>query len=724
MTTIKTFGTALLSAAILMGCGQQQDQANSSAKPTAQETAKLSYPVTKQGDVVDEYFGTKVSDPYRWLEDDMSAETASWVKQQNDVTQGYLKQIPYREEIESRLANIMDYEKVSQPFVEGDYTYFYKNDGLQNQSVLYSQASLDAEGEVFLDPNTLSNDGTVSMAGFAVSEDGKYAAYQIQRSGSDWREIHVMEVASKKKLEDVVYWVKFSGISWYKDGFYYSRYDEPKDGDALKGANQYQKVYYHKVGTEQSEDQLVYQDQEHAQRGFSAGTTEDERFLILSGWESTSGNTLMIKDLEKSNSDFVTIIDNFENDHNIVGSDGDDLYIITTLDAPNQRLVKVSAANPSPANWKDVLPQTKNVLRSVSLVGGKIIANYMVDARSQIEQYDLSGKLEREIKLPTIGSAGGFGGKKEDKEVFYTFTSFTFPPTIYRYNIETGESTLFRQPKVDFNPDDYETKQIKYKSKDGTEVPMFITHKKGLKMDGTNPTYLYSYGGFNVSLNPGFAVTRLLFMEMGGVFAMPNIRGGGEYGETWHEAGTKMQKQNVFDDFIAAAEYLHKEKYTSPAYTAIAGGSNGGLLVGATLTQRPDICKVALPAVGVLDMLRYQYFTIGRAWSSDYGTSEDSKEMFEYLYKYSPLHNTKKGTSYPATMVTTADHDDRVVPAHSFKFISALQAANKGDNPVLIRIEEKAGHGAGVPTSKRIQATVDIYAFVFQNMGINPLAGK
>lgn len=693
---------------------------NSGTQEPLEAIAVGPYPETKKADQVDDYFGKQVNDPYRWLEDDNSDETKAWVKAQNALTFKYLDNIPFKSKIKSRLEKLWNYEKVSAPFKEGDNYYFYKNDGLQNQYVLYTQSSLDATPEVFLDPNTFSADGTVSMAGFYVSKDANYAAYQIQRSGSDWREIHVMEIEGKKKLADTIKWVKFSGVSWYKDGFYYSRYDEPKEGDELKGANQFQKVYYHKVGTNQSEDQLVYQDTKNAQRGFSAGVSDDERFMMIYGWESTSGNTLMIKDLEKPNSDFITIIDNFDNDHGIVGTDGDNIYIQTTLDAPNQRLVVVNAANPQVENWKDVLPETDNVLEGVSMAGGKLIAQYMVDARSQVQQYDMAGKMEREIKLPTIGSAGGFGGKKEDKEVFYSFTSFTFPNTIYRYNIETGESTLFRQPKVDFNPADYETKQVKYKSKDGTEVPMFITHKKGLKMDGKNPTYLYGYGGFNISLNPSFSVTRLLFMEMGGVFAMPNIRGGGEYGEKWHEAGTKMEKQNVFDDFIAAAEYLHKEKYTSPDFTAIAGGSNGGLLVGATMTQRPDICKVALPAVGVLDMLRYQYFTIGRAWATDYGTSEDSKEMFDYLYGYSPLHNLKEGTSYPATLVTTADHDDRVVPAHSFKFISELQAKHKGKNPVLIRIEEKAGHGSGVPTSKRIQAAADVYAFVFQNFGVNP----
>jgi prolyl oligopeptidase len=713
MKTNMMIGAALL-AGTLFSC-------NSAKKPEEKKTKiAVEYPETTKSDQTDDYFGTKVADPYRWLEDDNSEETKKWVSLQNGVTDNYLAQIPFRNKIHDRLEKLWNYEKFSAPFKAGERYFFYKNDGLQNQYVIYTQESLDGEAKVFLDPNTLSEDGTVSLGGLQMSDDGKYAAYQINRSGSDWQEIYVMDIETQETLSDSIKWAKFSGIAWQGNGFYYSRFDEPKEGDELKGANEYQKVYFHTVGTTQAEDKLVFEDKSNPKRGFSASTTEDEKYLILAGWESTSGNTLMIKDVANSNSQFKTAIDNFDNDHNIIGNDGSKLYIMTNLDAPNMRLVVADASNPAPGNWKDVIPHKDNVLQSVSMVGGKFIAKYMVDARSKVEQYAMDGMMEKEIELPTVGSAGGFGGKKDSKEVFYSFTSFTFPSTIYKYDIESGESTIFRQPEVDFNPADYETQQIFYNSKDGTKVPMFITHKKGLEMDGQNPTYLYAYGGFNISLTPGFSVTRLAFMEMGGVLAIPNIRGGGEYGEAWHKAGTKMQKQNVFDDFIAAADYLKSNKYTSTEKLAIAGGSNGGLLVGATITQRPDLCQVAFPAVGVLDMLRYQNFTIGRAWATDYGTAEDSQEMFDYLYKYSPVHNVKAGTAYPATMVTTADHDDRVVPAHSFKFISALQAGHKGENPVLIRIESKAGHGAGKPTSKIIDEWTDIWSFAMFNFGENP----
>lgn len=684
----------------------------------------IQYPDTKKGAQTDDYFGTSVADPYRWLEDDQSEETKAWVQGQNKVTQAYLSGLPARPKLEKRLTELWNYTKYSAPFRAGNRYYFYKNDGLQNQSVLYTQTSLEATPEVFFDPNTLSDDGTVALAGLAFSKDGKYVAYMLQESGSDWRSIHLMEVEGKKKLEDKVEWVKFSGMAWAGNGFYYSRYDEPKDGEELTASNEHQKVYYHEVGTEQAADRLVYQDPEHPQRGFSASTTEDERFLILGGWESTSGNTLLVKDLSKPNSEFKTLVDNFDNDHSIIGNDGDKMYIVTNLEAPKKRLVTANFGNPAAENWETIIAEQEDVLEGVSMAGGKLFATYMKDAYNQVKQFDLAGTMEKEVTMPTIGSVGGFGGKKEDMELFYTFSSFTFPPSTYRYNIATGESELFRQPEVAFEPDNFETKQVFYKSHDGTEVPMFIVHKKGLKMDGKNPTYLYGYGGFDISLNPSFSVSRLLFIECGGIFAMPNLRGGGEYGEAWHKAGTKMQKKNVFLDFIAAATYLQTNNYTSPEYTAIAGGSNGGLLVGATMTMRPDICKVALPAVGVLDMLRYQYFTIGRAWSSDYGTSEDSKEMFEYLYSYSPLHNIKSGVEYPATLVTTADHDDRVVPAHSFKFISTLQEKQTGSNPVMIRIEEKAGHGAGKPTSKYIEEISDIFAFTFHNMGYEPLADQ
>lgn len=687
------------------------------------DTPMITYPETKKSPQNDDYFGNSVADPFRWLENDQSAETKAWVQAQNTVTNNYLSQIPMREKFHKRLSALWNYEKISAPFKAGERYFFYKNDGLQNQSVLYTQASLEEEATVFFDPNQLSEDGTVALAGISFSKDGKYLAYMLQASGSDWRTIHVMEVATKQKLEDEVAWVKFSGMAWAGNGFYYSRYDEPKEGDELKGANKFQKVYYHEVGTEQSKDQLIYQDEANPDRGFSASTTEDERFLVLAGWESTSGNTLLVKDLQ-SNSDFVTLVDDFEHDHSIIGNEGSKLYIVTTLGAPKQRLVSADFAKPTTENWADVIPEQEDVLESVRMSGQRLFAVYMKDAYNQVKQFALDGTLDKEVPLPAIGSVGGFGGDKDDLEVFYTFSSFTFPTSVYRYNIAKGESELFRSPKVDFDPEAFETKQVFFESHDGTKVPMFIVHKKGLELNGQNPTYLYGYGGFNISLNPNFSVSRLLFVESGGVFAMPNIRGGGEYGEAWHKGGIKMDKKNVFLDFIEAAEYLHKEGYTSPKYTAIAGGSNGGLLVGATMTMRPDICQVALPAVGVLDMLRYQNFTIGRAWSSDYGTSEDSKEMFEYLYSYSPLHNVKEGVNYPATLVTTADHDDRVVPAHSFKFISELQSKQSGANPVMIRIEEKAGHGAGKPTSKYIDEISDVFAFTFYNMGVNPFEGK
>jgi prolyl oligopeptidase len=545
-------------------------------------------------------------------------------------------------------------------------------------------------------------------------------AYMLQESGSDWRTIRVMDAQTKEVLPDEVRWAKFSGIAWKGNGFYYSRYDAPKAGDELKGANEFQKVYYHQVGTAQTADALVHQDPEHPSRGFSAYTTDDERFLVLAGWESTSGNTLLVKDLSNPKADFAVFADGFEHDHSVVGNVGDKLYILTNQGAPNQRLVAATCAKPAAEQWETVLPEQASVLEAVTLAGGKLLARYMVDAAHQMKQFAPDGTLEYAVELPAIGSVSGFQGKPDDQEVFYSFSSFTFPTSLYRYRIASGTSELFRRPEVDFDPEAFETKQVFYQSHDGTKVPMFIVHKKGIALDGKNPTYLYGYGGFNVSLNPSFSVARLFFMECGGIFAMPSLRGGGEYGEVWHKAGTKMQKRNVFLDFIAAAEYLHREGYTSPDYTAIAGGSNGGLLVGAAMTMRPDLCRVALPAVGVLDMLRYQHFTIGRAWATDYGTSEDSREMFEYLLGYSPVHNVKAGTRYPATLVTTADHDDRVVPAHSFKFIAELQAKQAGPLPVLIRIEEKAGHGAGKPTAKYIEEYADIFAFAFHQMGFVP----
>ena len=691
----------------------------------AEKTMNVDYPPTEKTSQVDTYFGTEVPDPYRWLEDDRSAETASWVKSQNEVTEGYLSNIPFRKAINERLTELWDYEKYSAPSREGDAYYFFKNDGLQNQSVLYRQESLDAEPTVFLDPNTFSDDGTVALSTVSFTEDGSLLAYAISESGSDWRKILVMDAGSQKIVEDTLKDVKFSGISWKgSEGFYYSSYDKPEEGSALSGVNMNHKLFYHALGTPQSEDQLVFGGEQLPRRYISGRVTEDERYLAITAAMSTSGNELYVKDLTKPNSKIIPVAEGFEQEHFIVHSEGNTLYIVTNQDAPNKRIVTVDAQRPQPEGWKDLVPERDEVLEAVSFAGGKMFLNYLKDASTRIEQYDLQGKQEKEIELPELGTAGGFDGKEEDQTVFYTFTSFTYPTTIYAYDIPTGKSTVFRQPEVDFDPDDYETKQVFYSSKDGTKVPMFIVYKKGTEMNGQNPTYLYAYGGFNISLTPGFSVAHLYWLENGGIFAMPNLRGGGEYGETWHEAGTKMNKQNVFDDFIAAAEYLKQEKYTSTEKLAIAGGSNGGLLIGATMTQRPDLCQVALPAVGVMDMLRYHQFTAGAGWASDYGIADSSQAMFEYIHRYSPLHNIKEDVSYPATLVTTADHDDRVVPAHSFKFAATLQEKQAGENPALIRIETKAGHGAGKPTSKIIEELTDKFAFTYYNMNWLPENAK
>ncbi|MDP2304321.1 MAG: prolyl oligopeptidase family serine peptidase [Ignavibacteria bacterium] len=681
--------------------------------------AQLKYPATKKADVVDDYFGTKVADPYRWLEDDNSEETKSWVNQQNDVTNSYLSKIPFRDKIKTRFAELYNYPKYSSPFKGGDNYYFFKNDGLQNQSVLYIQKNLESQPEIFLDPNKLSNDGTVSLTTLAVSKDGKYFAYGTAAGGSDWNDFFVMEVAAKKKLDDHLKWIKFSGISWKDEGFYYHRFPTPEKGAELSKANQFGQVYYHKLGTDQSEDILVYEDKNNPTRYFGVSTTEDERFLCISFAEGTNNNGLLVKDLSLPNSQFVTIVGNLDNNYNVVDNIDDKLLIQTDYKAPNYRLILVDPKNPDEKNWVELLPEEKNVLQGVSFIGGKMVVNYLKDASSHVYLYETNGKLIEEIKLPTVGTVGGYNGKKDDNIAFYTFTSFTYPSAIFQFDVNTRKSTLFRRPELNFDFDNYETKQIFYNSKDGTKVPMFLVHKKGIKLDGNNSVYLYGYGGFNASMTPGFSVSRLLLLENDVVFALANIRGGGEYGESWHEAGTKLKKQNVFDDFIAAAEYLVNEGYSSSKKIAIAGGSNGGLLVGAVANQRPDLFKVALPAVGVMDMLRFHKFTIGYAWVSDYGSSENEEE-FKYIYKYSPIHNLKSGVEYPATLVTTADHDDRVVPAHSFKYIATLQEKHKGNNPVLIRIETKAGHGAGKPTSKIIEEVADIYSFVFQNLGIIP----
>ncbi len=688
------------------------------APDVAQE--KLNYPATKKVDQVDDYFGTKVADPYRWLEYDTAQDVKQWVEEENKVTFGYLEKIPFRSKIKERLTEIFNYPKYSSPFRAGEYFFFSKNDGLQNQSVIYYQKGIDGTPEVFLDPNKMSSDGTAAVSLLGFSKDKKYVAYAVNQSGSDWQTIRVMEVATKKLLDDKLDWVKFSGAAWKNDGFYYSRYDAPVKGKELSQKNEYHKVYYHKLGDAQDKDQLVYENKAKALRYYGAGTTEDERFLLIYISEGTDGTELLCKDLNANQKDFTTVFKGFDDNYSVLNNDGDRLLVQTDAGADNQRIISVDPKSPARENWKDIVPEQKDLLQESATAGGKIIASYLKDVATHVFQYDYSGKLEREITMPALGNASGFGGEKDDKTIFYSFTSFTYPPTIYKYDIATGKSDVWQKSDVKFNPDDYETKQVFYKSKDGTSVPMFILCKKGTKLDGNNPTLLYAYGGFNVSIEPNFSASRLVLLENGGVYALANIRGGGEYGEKWHEAGKLLKKQNVFDDFIAAAEYLVKEKYTSPAKLAIQGGSNGGLLIGACMLQRPDLYKVAFPAVGVMDMLRYHKFTVGWGWAVEYGSS-DSLENFKNLYGYSPLHNIKEGVEYPATMVTTADHDDRVVPAHSFKFISTLQEKYKGNNPVLIRIDVKAGHGAGKPTSKVIEEQADIYSFMFYNMGVKPI---
>lgn len=684
----------------------------------AQGKSKLTYPAIAKGTTVDEYHGTRIPDPYRWMENDTAAEVKDWVSAENKVTQDYLAQIPYRDKIKARLKELWDYPKYSAPFKKGKHYFFYKNDGLQNQSILYVQDDLNGKPRVFLDPNKLSADGTVALNNITFSGDNKYAAVGISASGSDWVTLKVLDVESQKYLTDQIEWVKFSGATWMDDGFYYSRYDEPSAGKEFSNQNQYQKVYYHKLGTPQSADKLVFEDREHPLRYFGAAVTEDERFLVIVASEGTSGNELYWKDLKKGG-DFKLLFKGFAHDYEIIDNDGDRLLVLTNHGAPNFRLVSVDPVQPEEKNWIEIIAGKKELLNGVSTGGGKLFASYLKDASTRLYELELTGKPVREIVLEGIGTASLPGGKKEDKEFFFTFTSFTNPGTIYKYDLASGKSEVFRKTELRFNPDDYETKQVFYTSSDGTQVPMFIVHKKGLKLDGQNPTYLYAYGGFNISLTPSFSVSRLILLENGGVFALANIRGGGEYGEDWHKAGMLQNKQQVFDDFVAAAKYLVKQKYTSHSRLAIAGGSNGGLLVGACMTQYPDLFQVAYPAVGVLDMLRYHKFTIGWGWVVEYGSSE-KKEQFDYLLRYSPLHNLKSGVSYPATMVLTADHDDRVVPAHSFKFAATLQEKHAGEDPVLIRIETKAGHGAGKPTSKQIEEAADIWSFFFWNMGITP----
>lgn len=710
----KILFSILCASTVLVSCKKE----NQSEKNTQKNTT-LNYPKTAKKPIVDDYFGTKVTDNYRWLEDDKSTETENWVKAENDVTFNYLSKIPYREQLKNRLSELWNYEKLGTPFKEGDYTYFYKNNGLQNQSVLYRK---DAQGkeEVFLNPNTFSEDGTTSLGSVSFTKDGSIVAYSISEGGSDWRKIIVLNTKTKEVIGDTLIDVKFSGIAWKgNEGFYYSSYDKPQ-GSELSAKTDQHKLYYHALNTPQKTDKVIFgATSEEKNRYVGGSLTQDNKYLLISAATSTSGNKLFLKDLTTPNSKLVSITDTYDSDTYVIDSRGDKLYLVTNLNAPNKKIVTVNAKNPTPENWKDFIAETKNVL-SPSTGAGYFFTEYMVDAVSKVLQYDFDGKLIREVTLPGVGSAGGFGGKTKAKEIYFSFTNYNTPSSSYKFNPEDGTYILSWKPEISFNSDGYESKQIFYTSKDGTKVPMIITYKKGLELNGKNPTILYGYGGFNVSLTPSFSIANAIWMEQGGIYAVPNLRGGGEYGKKWHDAGTQLKKQNVFDDFIAAAEYLIKENYTSSDYLAIRGGSNGGLLVGATMTQRPDLMKVALPAVGVLDMLRYHTFTAGAGWAYDYGTAADNKKMFDYLNGYSPVHNVQK-VAYPATMVTTGDHDDRVVPAHSFKFAAELQAKQQGENPVLIRIETNAGHGAGTPVAKTIEQYADIFGFTLYNMGFEKL---
>ncbi|QDZ41319.1 S9 family peptidase [Euhalothece natronophila Z-M001] len=674
----------------------------------------FNYPKTETVEQVDNYHGVEVHDPYRWLEDPDSSKTKAWVEAQNEVTFSFLEEIPERRAIKERLTELWDYEKYGIPIKKGNRYFYFKNNGLQNQSVLYTLNHLEDEPKVLLDPNQFSEDGTIALSGVSISDNGQFIAYGISKSGSDWQEWQVRNVETGEDFSDHLEWIKFSRATWTKDnqGFFYSRYDAPPEGKQLEEANYYQKLYYHRLGTEQADDILVYERPDQKEWMFDAEVTEDGRYLIISVSQGTDPkNLIFYQDLKDKTVEIKELISDFIGNFSFIEYEDSIFWFRTDYEAPKGRLIGIDINNPEPENWQEIVPESENTLEGVSLLNNQFILDYLQNARSRLQIHDLNGNYLQDITLPGIGSVGGFNGKREDTETFYAFTSFTTPTTIYRYNLETGESTLFRQPTVNFNPDNYETRQVFYRSKDGTQVPMFITHKKGILLNGLNPTLLYAYGGFNISLTPSFSVSRLVWMERGGIYAVPNLRGGGEYGEQWHQAGTKLNKQNVFDDFIAAAEWLIENRYTSSQKLAISGGSNGGLLVGACMTQRPDLFGAALPAVGVMDMLRFHKFTIGWAWCSDYGSPENEEE-FKALYAYSPLHNLKSGTVYPSTLITTADHDDRVVPAHSFKFAAALQAAHGGNNPVLIRIETKAGHGAGKPTSKRIEEVTDQLGFL------------
>lgn len=679
----------------------------------------VKYPKTKKVDQVDTYFGVKVADPYRWLENDRSPEVEEWVKAENAVTNDYLSKIPFREKLKQRLTKVWNYEKMGVPIQRGSKLFYQKNSGLENQSILYMQNGVAGTPVVLLDPNKLSKDGTVAVSDYEVSKDGKYLAYATSDGGSDWQTIYVKNIATGAVLNDTIKWVKFSTISWYRNGFFYSGYDVPQSGTELTNINENQKVYYHEVGTKQAADKVVYHDNDHPLRNFTTQVTDDDKYLILYVTESTSGNNILIKNLQR-NEDFVQLTIGFEFDYKVIDHIDDNLYVLTNYKAPKYRLVSINVKAVDVGNWREIIPEKSDVLQNASLSDNKIICNYIQDAHSDLEIYNTKGDLLSSIKLPTLGTASALSAERNDTVGFYSFTSFAYPSTIFKYNLETGRSTEFFKPKVDADLSQYDVEQVFFISKDGTKVPMFIVHKKNIVLDGTNPTLLYGYGGFNISLMPYFSASRLLWLENGGVYAVANIRGGGEYGENWHKAGTKLNKQNVFDDFIAAAEYLIDKKYTNPKKLAIEGGSNGGLLIGAVVNQRPDLFQVAIPEVGVMDMLRFQKFTIGWSWVSDYGSSDDSLQ-FENLYRYSPLHNIRSNVTYPAILVTTADHDDRVVPAHSFKYIATLQEKQaRKRNPMLIRIQTRAGHGMGKPTSIAIDEIADIYSFIFYNMDVVP----
>ncbi|SEB02049.1 prolyl oligopeptidase family serine peptidase [Alkalimonas amylolytica] len=712
------YAVPLLTAALLTACGGGQSVSTEHHQQA--RSHNLTYPDTARGTVVDNYFGRQIADPYRWLEDDRSSETEAWVKAQNELTFSYLEQIPYRSTIRQRLQDSWNFERLGAPFKEGDYTYFYRNDGLQNQFVLYRQKD-GGEPEVFLDPNTFSADGTTSMATIRFSRDGSLAAYAISEGGSDWRKIIVIDTKTGEQIGDVLVDIKFSGISWFgNEGFYYSSYDKP-DGSELSAMTDQHKLYYHKLGTPQSEDQVIFGAADGEQHRYVGATvTEDDRYLLVSAAVSTSGNKLFIKDLTKPDAGFTTIVDTTANDVNFLTSKEDQLFLVTNRDAPNRRVVVANAAKPQPEHWQELIPQTEHVLRA-STGAGYIFANYIVDAVAKVKQFDYNGKLVRQIDLPGVGSAGGFGGKTDADTLYFSFTNYISPGSIYQLDPHSGETELYNRPETGFDPANYTSEQVFYTSKDGTRIPMIISYRNDIKRDGSNPTILYGYGGFNVSLTPSFSVSNAVWMDMGGIYAVANIRGGGEYGKDWHDAGRQMNRQNVFDDFIAAAEYLIDSNYTSAEKLAIRGGSNGGLLVAAASTQRPELFQVAIPAVGVLDMLRYHTFTAGAGWAYDYGTADQSKEMFEYLLGYSPVHNVREGVNHPATMVTTADHDDRVVPAHSFKYVAELQAKDGGKHPQLIRIDVRAGHGAGMPVSMIIDQAADVFSFILYNMGYDEL---